>query len=238
MSVQLFGGLRVLVDGAAVDVPSGAPARLLRLVAAHGTLPVERVLELMWPGVEPTTGRTRLRNVLSRLRTVCGDVLVRSGHAVAVGPDVQVDLVVFEAAARRALSLPPGPPAEEAAKAALAGCAAGELLPEDVYADWAAAPRERARRYRLALLDAVAAGAAAQGDVSRAMRSWQEAIELEPYDESRYVTAAEALVACGRWGAAHALLGRADRALSALGLPASPELARLRRSMTGGEQAG
>lgn len=233
--VRLFGGVRVERDDEQVAPPPGAPSALLRMVAACGAVHLEELSEALWPESPAGAGRARLRNVLSRLRAGCGDVVVRVGESLAVAENVVVDLAVFEAHARRALALPAGDPERSrAAKAALA-CYDGELLPEDVYREWAVEPRERARGYRLALLDAVAEDAASAGDVNGAIRRWEEATRLEPYDEVRYVAMARLLVQHARWGAAHGVLERADAALAALGLPASPALQEVRRVLTSGE---
>lgn len=235
LCVRLFGGARVVRDGATVSPPSGAPAALLRVVAAHGAVHVEELVEALWPDLPTGTGRARLRNVLSRLRASCGDVVVRVGDTVSLAGEVAVDLALFEQTARQALALPAGTPERVAtAKRALA-FHDGELLPEDLYREWAVAPRERARGYRLALLDAVAEDAAAAGDVSGAVRRWEEAMRLEPYDEVRYVAMARLLVQHARWGAAHAVLERADAALAALGLPESPALREVRGTLRRGE---
>jgi DNA-binding SARP family transcriptional activator len=238
VAVRLFGGTRVVPAGSGpgdgVQPPAGTPAALLRLVAVRGSLHVEEVCDALWPDSPPGAGRARLRNVLSRLRAACGAVVVRDGETVALAPGVQVDVAVFEATARTALALPAGSPERvTTAKRALA-LHDGDLLPEDLYREWAAAPRERARGLRLALLDAVAEDAAAAGDVTGALRRWEEACRIEPYDEVRYVAMARLLLAHGRSGAAHAVLERADATLAALSLPPSPALLEVRQAMERG----
>jgi DNA-binding SARP family transcriptional activator len=229
--VRLFGGAQVERDGLPAPPPAGAPSALLRIVATWGALHVEQVCEALWPGAPPATGRARLRNVLSRLRAACGELVVRESDTVRLGDGVAVDLAVFESTARAALGRSEGSSERIAlAKRALA-CHDGELLPEDLYREWATVPRERARALRLALLDAVAEDAAAAGDVSGALRRWEEATALEPYDEVRYVAMARLLLAHGRWGAAAAVLDRADSALAALSLPASPALREVRAAL-------
>ncbi len=230
--VRLFGGLRLSRDGGPLATPVGTCAALLRIVATFGAVHVDELSETLWPDSAPGAGRARLRNVLSRLRASCGEVVIRVGESVAVADDVEVDVAVFESTARRALALPPGAGERQAwAKKALSWCS-GELLPEDVYHEWAAAPRERVRHYRLALLDLVADDAAAAGDVSGALRRWQEAASIEPYDEVRYVKMARLLIADGRWGAAHTVLARAETALAHLDLTASPALAEIRQELS------
>lgn len=230
-AVRLFGGLRLLRAGEPVAPPVGTCAALVRIVASSGALHVDELTEALWPDSAPGAGRARLRNVLSRVRASCGDVVVRVGESVAVSDEVEVDLAVFESLARRALATREDDAQREAcAKRALSWCT-GELLPEDLYREWAAAPRERVRHYRLALLDLLADHAAAAGDVPGALRRWQEAASLEPYDEGRHVKMAALLVDDGRWGAAHAVLERATAALAELGLSESPGLADVRRRL-------
>lgn len=234
VGVRLFGGARVVREGRPVTPPAGAPAALLRVVATCGAVHVEELAEALWPDAPHGSGRARLRNVLSRLRASCGDVVVRVGETVAVAEGVEVDLAVFEGTARKALALPVDSPERAAtAKRALA-CHDGELLPEDLYREWATVPRERARGLRLALLDAVAEDAARAGDVNGALRRWEEASRLEPYDEVRYVAMARLLLEHGRSGAAHAVLERAEAALAALALPPSPALLEVRRALVQG----
>jgi DNA-binding SARP family transcriptional activator len=208
------------------------------MVATYGAVHVDELSEALWPGSPPGAGRARLRNVLSRLRADCGELIIRVGETVAVADDVEVDVAVFEAIARRALALPAADPRRQVLGIQALGVAQGELLPEDIYRDWAVGPRERIRHYRLAVLDALAEGATATGDVSTAVRRWQEAIELEPYDEMRYAAAAALLMESGRWGAAHAVLLRAESALTQLGLTGSPQLLDLRRRLSGGARTG
>lgn len=232
VQIQIFGRLTVARAGTALPPVVGAPAALLRLIATLGAVHVDEIIEALWPEASADSGRTRLRNVLSRLRNSCGDVLVRVGATVAVADGVVVDLAVFDALARRSLALESDDPeADVLAKRALVFCEQ-VLLPEDVYRDWAAAPREQVRRRRLALLDLLAERAAARGDVRGAELRWLEAIEIEPFDEARYVAAARTMLGAGRWGTAHRLLQRAEVAMSTLGLPVTPELLNLRRALS------
>lgn len=226
--VRIFGRLRC-GDGAG-GLPVGTPAALLRLVATYGAVHVDEVCEALWPDAGADAGRVRLRNVLSRLRSSCGHLLVRDGLTLALADGVVVDLALFDALSRRALAGVEDDGAEHLAERALA-LSADVLLPEDLYRDWAAAPRERVRRHRLALLDLLAGRAAGRGDLTTAERRWLEAIELEPYDEARYVAAARRLLVAGRRGTAHRLLDRAERALAELGLASTPELLQVREEL-------
>ena len=79
------------VDAEPGGIPSGNPQRLVGVIVAHGgSATFDQLSEAIWPGEEVETSRTRLRNVFMRLRRVVGDVVVRSGSGVRLGPDVQM----------------------------------------------------------------------------------------------------------------------------------------------------
>jgi DNA-binding SARP family transcriptional activator len=101
------------------------------------------------------------------------------------------------------------------------------VLPDDLYEDWAAPARERLSRLFLTLLDAAAEEARAGGDFDEAVRHAERAIELDPYDELRYVRVGRILLGQGRRGATLSILGRARKALGTLGVAPSGALAQL-----------
>ena len=101
---------------------------------------------------------------------------------------------------------------------------AGELLPGDPYADWAAAPRERIRRQHLALVDLVTRHCLETRELDEALRLLDVAIEVEPYEVWRYRAAAEALRTQGRPAASAQLAARGLALLDDLGLPGDPQL--------------
>lgn len=227
LSVRLLGGFEASADGRALELPGGRAAALVKLAAlADGPLPADRAIETLWPGVDPDTGRRRLRNLLGRVRAACGELVVRDGGGLALARGVTDDARLFEAAAAAALA---ASPLERAglARTALARYA-GELLPCDVYEPWSAGARERLRRRYLDLLDVVIEDAVERGDVDEAVRLLDRAIEAEPLDEGRYLRCAELLLLQGRRGGAHGLVERAAELRARLGLPDSPRLARLR----------
>jgi DNA-binding SARP family transcriptional activator len=133
-----------------------------------------------------------------------------------------VDATEFRAAADRALRAS-GRDRGALAVAALA-LWSGDLLPSDPYESWATGPREQLRRRRLDLLDQVAAEAADRGSYDEARQALEQAIESDPYDDTRYLLAARHLLAAGRREPARRMLARAGAALEELGLPPTPEL--------------
>ena len=235
VTLSVLGRFALSRSGRPVILPSGRGQQLLKLLAAMGgQLPAEAVIDALWPETDLDTGRGRLRVTLSRLRADAGDVVVRDGETLALGPDVRVDLREFEREARRALALGSAEPGLAVALATSAMSRyRGDLLPEDPYELWLERPRERARRVALELLDLCSDVATERGDLDEVRRFVELAIELAPYDEHRYLRAASALLEQGRRGAARTVVARARSALAELGLPPPLDLVRIERRAAG-----
>lgn len=150
--------------------------------------------------------RQRLRQVLTRLRTAAGDVVVRDGDTLRLVP-AWVDTREFVAAANRVRGVQ-GARAVQLAYAALA-LSSGPLMPSDPYAPWAEEARAQIRYRHLALLDLVAADAIARGSQQEALTAFESALEQDPDAEDRRVALTEQLRALGRHHAAHYLAGDA-----------------------------
>jgi DNA-binding SARP family transcriptional activator len=243
VELRLLGGFELRRGGRLVELPPGRPAKAVRAVAAvGGRMHIEQLLEILWPGADPDTGRNRLRNLLSRLRLASGAVLVRDQELVTLVRGAAVDSWQFEAQARSVLSLAPTPGGRgesgrgsASARSAL-GRYHGDLLPDDRHEEWAVEVRERLRARYLELLDLVAEEAEASGDVDEAARLITRAIEAEPYDEQRYLQLARLLASQGRTGSARSTTERARTAMAELGLPISPAMTALKRAL--GEDRG
>ena len=229
--ITILGGFAVSIGGRVAMPPPGRPAALVKLLALRdATVPVEEAIELLWPEIDEDVGRARLRNVLSRIRSACGDIVDRTEGGLRLSADAQVDATEFERAARDAISASRrnGPEAEPLVRQALARYT-GELLPEDRYEAFAVAPRERLSELRLALLDRLSTAAAGRGDTDEALRALDEAIAAQPLDEHRYVTAADLALQLGRVHRAMAYVSRGLEVTTELGVEPSRELAELRR---------
>ena len=226
VALAVLGRFELTRGGRSVSLVPGQSAQLLKLVAVSGgRIHAERAIEVLWPDVAPDAGRNRLRTVLGRLREVAPDVIVREGDLLVLVGDVRLDLAQFGLEARQALSLgvAGGNAAVALARSAVARYR-GDLLPHDLYEDWADAPREDARRRMLDLLDLCAAAAAEQGDLDEARRMVERTIELAPYDDDRYLKVASILHEQGRRGAALSVLRRARSTLAELGVPLPAQL--------------
>lgn len=232
--VRALGPLTIVRDGTPTRVGTDICGRALRyVVAAGGSVPAEELVEQLWPESPAQVGPARLRTVLSRLRRLYGPLLVRDGSLIRWADDVDVDSDRFAELARGVLADADHPDFAARATEAIR-LYTGELLPLARYFDWAIAARERLRQRYLDLLDLLALRASEQGDLEAAAGHLRAALEVEPLDESRYVRLIGVLIEDGRWAQARTMLQRAEAMIADLGLPTSPELRKLQRTLAAG----
>ncbi|WP_199796810.1 ATP-binding protein [Pseudonocardia dioxanivorans] len=208
--VRLLGGLVVELGGRQVGGDSWPTRRSAELVAllALGEghrLVRDRVVDLLWPHLDPDAGAANLRKAAHHARQALGDVdAVRlSGGLVALFPGrlVDTDVADFDRRAREAVRM-----GDRATCAALDD--PGELLPEWPYEEWTRAERDRLRTLYLQVL--------------RCGGRWERLVELEPADEDAYCELMRAAVDRGDPHAAIRWFGRLRTALRReLGLPPS-----------------
>jgi len=204
--------------------PAGYPAALVKIVALAGTVAVDVALDRLWPDADATTARARLRNTLNRLKERSGPVVVRAGETLRLDSSVVVDAVAFDVAATAALS---APREERVGRARLAlALYTGELLPGDLYEDWAATDRARLQRRYVSLADLVAEDCVTRGDLDEAARMLDLGIAAEPLDESRPLRLCALLVEQGRVHAAATVARRCLEVLIDAGVEPSRALAR------------
>jgi DNA-binding SARP family transcriptional activator len=175
VELKLLGGFGVVVDGRPVadDAwPKRSGADLVKLLALTDgrRLPRDAVMEALWPHLDADAAASSLYKAATYARQALGHrrALVIAEGFVELAPDAEVesDLARFEAGEADAYG--------------------GELLPDDRYADWAGAARERVRERQMDLL--------------RRERRWAELVEEDPSDEQAH---RELMRSCG---------GRGDRA--------------------------
>ena len=233
-TVSLLGAFRVTRAGEDITPSQPQPARLLQILAVrNGRAHADELIEALWPDVDPVVGRTRLRNVMARVRRQAGTgLLARAADLVQFGDDVEVDATLFEDEAARALALATAEPNEAAALARRAlERYDGELLPDARYEPWAAGLRDRCRQRLLALLDLLAQHAAGDSDLDGALEFTERAIQIEPLDEHRYLAAVPWLVASGRRGTARSLMAQGRAAWLELELEPSEAYQEVERSL-------
>ena len=94
LRVEVLGPLRLVVDGAPVEVPGPKRRAVLALLAlAEGrTVPVDHLVDALWPSDAPESGRQALHTHVSRLRAHLGPAATRlqtrpDGYRLDLGDD-------------------------------------------------------------------------------------------------------------------------------------------------------
>jgi DNA-binding SARP family transcriptional activator/tetratricopeptide (TPR) repeat protein len=220
--VRLVGPLRVYVDGRRVaDPPAGRAASLLALLAvdAGHLVPIDRIIDDLWPDGPPAKARENVASLVSRLRRLVGRQRIegsRSGYRLVLSDDMRIDLRDAEAGVIEAESqLFSGAfgPACSAARDVLAILDAGELLEDDPYAQWAEAPRRRAEAIKRRARKAQWTAALEMDDPRSAMEAASAAVETDPFDEEAHRALMRADHRRGDRGAALLAYKRLERSL-------------------------
>jgi DNA-binding SARP family transcriptional activator len=230
--ITLLGSFSVRRYGEPVSLPLSLAAQGLKIVALNEKIPVEELVELLWPDAGPGVGTRRLRNVLWRVRAASGDLLERDDNFIRLAPDAVTDAMQFRQLGEEAIRR--DTPPEESARLARDALVLyrGELLPGDRYADWAAGYRESFARLHIQLLDLLLEEAVIHEHLQEALALLDRLIDADPYEENHYLRAAELLARSGNRRRALSMLDRADRMLADLGVPPSRALMRVRSSLS------
>jgi predicted ATPase/DNA-binding SARP family transcriptional activator len=238
VEVKLLGGFAVVVDGDRVDGPwrLRKAKTLVKLLAVAPEHRIHRdvVIDQLWPDADPDSGANNLHQALHAARRVLGnDRIVLRDEMVVLGPggDVAVDVDVFLAAAA----------AVDGTPSSLAGALTrwtGDLLPEDLYEDWATPPREQLANRRAGLVVKLAAALLEQGETGEAAVALEPLAVERPDDEEVHRAWLQALFAGGRRSDAAQAFDRLCQALEEYGAVPSRATADLyRRLSTGGSLA-
>jgi len=229
--IELLGSFVVRRHGAVVQMPYSLATQALMIAALRRKIPVEELVEILWPDAEPGVGMRRLRNVLWRIRVACGGLLLRDGNFIRLAEGATVDDDLFRRSAATALK--PSTPNDEAVTAARAALRMyhGDLLPGERYADWATGRRESSARLHIQLLELLLTEALRSAHIHDAMQILEQLIEADPYEEQHHLQLAELYVRSGNRGRALRVIEHAARMLEELDLPPSDALAEVRRSL-------
>jgi DNA-binding SARP family transcriptional activator len=207
--VRVFGRPTVTRSaGGPVELPPGMPGELVRMLALHEHgLPVDVVLDTLFPDAPADAARQRLRQVLTRSRAAVGEIIVRDEDRLRLVA-AWVDVREFLAASYRVR----GAQGQRAVLLAYAALAlhGGKLLPDDTYAEWAQETRDEVTYRHLAMLDLVAADAGSRGSHHEAITALEAALAEDPDKHSRHTAIAEHLRALGRNQAAEHVVRRLE----------------------------
>lgn len=195
--------------------------RTICIVALSGSdIHDEQLAEALWPGGDPAVGRSRLRNVLLRIRQRHGSVVERRGRTIAIADDVAVDVNEFDRLVDEFVQSADDARAVHTGQRALE-VYGGELCPGHPFEPWASAPREVLRSRWLLLADRMASLVWQRGDLAGSLAITEQAIAVDPWNEDRYLDAAERLADADRPAAARSMLRRSQRACTELGVAPS-----------------
>lgn len=167
VDISLLGGFSVVVDDRPVSAQAWtrrSAATLVKLLALRPgrRLPREQLIDLLWPDLLLDQAAPRLHKAAHYARAALDvpTAVVLAGDAVTLlpGAEVVIDVERFDAAASPADAI---------------SIYRGDLLPDDLYEEWADAERERLRVRYLELL--------------RETGSWAELVAAEPLDEEAHL---------------------------------------------------
>ena len=186
VQIELLGQFRVTIDAQAIPADAWRRERgaglvkLLALSAGH-RLHREQVMEAFWPNLDPEAAGANLRKAVYHARRALGaPELIELADVVALSPNdtLRVDAAAFEAAATTALR-----DRDPASCGRAADLYAGELLPDDRYADWLEPTRKRLQDLYAQLL--------------RTAGLWERLVALEPSDEAAQCALMQAALDAG-----------------------------------------
>lgn len=135
--LSLFGPFAVCIGDELVR-PVGHAATLLKLLAVgRGSIKIDQAIDVLWPEADSSTGKRRLRNVISRCHKALGrSAIERVGDSLLLEDDFSTDYGRAIELADQALRVEPGSTA--AAHSARRAMPSVELLlTDDRYEDWA-----------------------------------------------------------------------------------------------------
>jgi DNA-binding SARP family transcriptional activator len=238
VEIRLFGSLRVRrADGTDVEPhewSTGKTADLLRLLAVNGgkPVPVDTILEALWPRVDRTRGSASLRTALCQIRRVLrADCITRHHEGMSLGPAL-IDVVTFARLAgdcRRLVGQGRWSDAVALAQEAEA-LYVGDLGAHDPSIDVLDAQRTALRELRLQLLmDAADASVHLQCYVD-GVDFARRAIGIDPFSERAYRALIRSHAGAGE---IHRAMDAYDRCRAALaeelGVEPAPQTRALRR---------
>lgn len=229
LMLDVLGPVRLRRNGVVLSLPVKKSLALLALLALGGSLPRQRVVALLWPQLDETSGRRNLRRELARLREAgAGESVHVEGDLLALSTEVRVDLRTFEQAllagrSDEALALWRGAPAD--------GLTLGD---SPAFNAWYERECERLTNARRSALLASAAAREAGGDAAAALLHVEALLDDDPLQEQVHGTAMRLLAALGRREAALAQFERCKQLLmDELGLAPMAETEALAAALRG-----
>ncbi|MGK2948221.1 MAG: AAA family ATPase [Acidimicrobiales bacterium] len=234
--ISVLGTFEVTaLDGSSPRWTSRKARSLLKVLVARRGVPASRelLMELLWPGQDPTTLGNRLSVALSTVRRAMdpGRTLPASALVAADGGALRLVLRNVEVDAERFLRS--GQSAVEAHRRRdpdthrwLAGAVAehsGEAFADEPYEPWAEGLRSEVASMLVTVLRLLAEEAVASGDQLSASSALRRLLDVDPFDEHAHLQLVRALRSLGAHGQARAAYERYAAAMEELGVPVAAE---------------
>jgi DNA-binding SARP family transcriptional activator len=188
ISINLFGGPNVVIDGQCCEIPEGSK-RLVAFAAIHrGRLERRYVAGSLWQCVDDIRAAGNLRSALWRLRGAGIDIVVADKWSLQLIDDIDIDL---DGAAGWAERIVHNAAREDDLKNICDRARALDILP-GCYDDWVITERERIRQRTLHALEAVSRLLTQFGRCGEAVEAAMLAVFAEPLRESAQCALIEA----------------------------------------------
>lgn len=184
---EVRAGEQVVIDRTWSRRKAKVLVKLLALQKGH-VIHREQVLDALWPDLDPAAAANQLHKNLHYLRTALSEhrlppsTVAVVADMVSLAPNTWVDVEAFRSQAQHARATRSEPSAYERA-IALYG---GDLLPEDIYEDWAAPHREELRSLWLALLSELGQLYEARGQLDLAAERLRALLQADPPQEEAH----------------------------------------------------
>jgi DNA-binding SARP family transcriptional activator len=241
LEIGVLGPLAVRRDGREVDDLSPMLRRLIALLVARpgSAISVDALAEYLWAGRPPRTARKTIAVYVHRLRKALGDderiTFSANGYAIVVSDD-ELDLLRFDAVARRAAALS-GPEAAQATAEALA-LWRGEAFQGFRDLEPVAPVADRLVDVRAALLEQRFQAELDLGRADQVVAAIQDAIAENPFRERLRGQLMIALYRTGRQAEALDVFRRTHELLvEELGLEPGPQLQELHQRILAADPA-
>ena len=205
IEIRLFGHPALYKQGQQIDLnlPHKALALLYYLAMARQVVGRDTLAMLLWATVPLPAARHSLRNMLSQLRAVAGDLLEINLQTVALAatPRQQVDAVVFQ---QNLAAIQQSASPDLAVWQATLDLYRGDFLAgfyvhqSQPFEDWTTQCRESLRQQFLTNLLALSDAYAASGAIGLALACLDRLLAIEPENEAAYSQQIQLLLRLGR----------------------------------------
>ena len=152
------------------------------LAHAHQAVPIDRLLDDLWPALEPRAAKNTLWVQTSALRKAlsCPDLIVRRGDLVGLNLDsVWLDCIEFEKLAGARKNFPALQRADELYR--------GSFLPPQVYEDWIDGRRRHLEMLYHEVAEAIGDMLVERGEFDRAAVYFRRSLNSEWPQEGRFL---------------------------------------------------